>query len=121
MFIAIALKFCWQGSEDTIHRQLRFLFNIEVYWIAKMKRLDKEMADAARKAAEEALAEGDITVMPDEEEFIVFKGERILLKRLKILMVYHSITTVILYFNFLMITKCSLRLPITNHLPSLLS
>lgn len=61
-----------------------------------MKRLDKEMAEAARKAAEEALAEGDITVMPDEEEFIVFKGERILLKRLKILMVYHCITTVIL-------------------------
>lgn len=70
-----------------------------------MKRLDKEMAEAARRAAEEALAEGDITVMPDEEEFIVFKGERILLKRLKTLMVYHSITTVILHFNFMMIRR----------------
>lgn len=61
-----------------------------------MKRLDKEMTEANRRAAEEALAEGDINVMPDEEEFIVFKGERILLKRLKVLMVYHSITMVIL-------------------------
>lgn len=80
-----------------------------------MKRLDKEMAEAARRAAEVALAEGDITVMPEEEEFLVFKGERILLKRLKILMVYHSITTVILYFNSYDDYEVCLVIPITNH------
>lgn len=107
------LSLCLQGSEDIIHRQLRFLLNIEVYWIAKMKRLDKEKSEALRRAAEEALAEGDINVMPDEEEFIVFRGERELLRRMKILMVYHSITTVIvciLYCNVnnIFTVKCAL-------------
>lgn len=81
-----------QGSEDTVHRQLRFLFTCEIDWIAETLRKDEEARLAAIKAAQEAAEEAGLTVIfePVEEP----PKERKMFKRLKILMVYHSIKTV---------------------------
>ncbi|XP_037294646.1 uncharacterized protein LOC115451358 [Manduca sexta] len=75
-----------EGSEDTVHRQLRFLFQLEVNWIKEMKRLDEE---AASRAAAEAEEEGRTPEPPKPIQ------ERKMFKRLKLLMVYHSIQTML--------------------------
>ncbi|CAK1556166.1 unnamed protein product [Leptosia nina] len=69
-----------EGSEDTVHRHLRFLFNREVQWIDWMKKLDEE-------ATEDDEMEG--TKLLEEPTEVV---ERKMFKRLKLLIVYHSIT-----------------------------
>ncbi|XP_026762853.2 uncharacterized protein LOC113521513 [Galleria mellonella] len=81
-----------EGSEDTVHRHLRFLFKSETDWIEEMRRLDDEAAQAAIAAAEEAAAEG-LTVMMEDEPHQ--RSERQMFRRLKILTVYHSIQTLI--------------------------
>ncbi|KAL0872048.1 hypothetical protein ABMA27_004483 [Loxostege sticticalis] len=77
-----------EGSEDTVHRQLRFLLKKEPEWIAYMAKLDEEAAIAWAKEAEEAIAEG--LPIPEEPKPT---PDRKMFKRLKMLMVYHSITT----------------------------
>lgn len=81
-----------QGSEDTVHRQLRFLFRREIEWIAETIKRDEEEQVAAIKAAEEAAEEAGIPHVP--EPVVEICRDRKMLKRLKILMVYHSIKTV---------------------------
>ncbi|KAJ0178379.1 hypothetical protein K1T71_006202 [Dendrolimus kikuchii] len=78
-----------EGSEDTVHRQLRFLMQREIDWIAEMKKLDQEAAIAAAKAAEEAAAEGRTVILKED---IGSKPDWKMFKRLKMMMVYHSIT-----------------------------
>ncbi|XP_049874404.1 uncharacterized protein LOC126372621 isoform X2 [Pectinophora gossypiella] len=75
-----------EGSEDSVFRQLRFLYNIEKHWIEKMNKVDEEEEAAAAAAA---AAEG-LTILKDEEQ--APKEERVMFRRLKLLMVYHSIT-----------------------------
>ncbi|KAJ2944280.1 hypothetical protein O0L34_g18266 [Tuta absoluta] len=88
-----------EGSEDTIHRQIRFLFNIAVHYLEKMKRQDEEEAAAAKLAAEQAAAESNpfgLLMIKDSEEEPPEpeeKPERIAFRKMKMLMVYHSITT----------------------------
>ncbi|XP_053606451.1 uncharacterized protein LOC128672938 [Plodia interpunctella] len=82
-----------EGSEDTVHRQLRFLFQAELDWIVETDRLEEEAAAAAAAAAEEEALELGIPYVPlplvDPSE----KPERKMFKRLKMLMIYHSIQT----------------------------
>jgi ADP-dependent phosphofructokinase/glucokinase len=85
------LNFCIQGSEDTIHRQLRFLLKKEDEWIQYMLKKDEEEALEAIRAAEAAAAEGLTVILQEQPEE---KPERKMFKRLKMLMVYHSISTV---------------------------
>ncbi|XP_059054094.1 uncharacterized protein LOC131848302 [Achroia grisella] len=79
-----------EGSEDTVYRQLRFLFKFESDWIEEMNRLDDEAAQAAVAAAEEAAAEGITVILEDDSHQ---RPERKIFRRLKMLMVYHSIKT----------------------------
>ncbi|KAJ8716205.1 hypothetical protein PYW08_013490 [Mythimna loreyi] len=70
-----------EGSEDTIHRHIRFLLRREQEWIAEMNKLDQE-------ATEEGV--GLTVLMADNTEP---KPERKMFKRLKFVMSYHSIRT----------------------------
>ncbi|CAH0729634.1 unnamed protein product, partial [Brenthis ino] len=71
-----------EGSEDTVHRHLRFLFDRENKWIEEKLEEDKAMAE-----------EEDLTVILGEEA--VAKPETRMFKRLKMLILYHSIQTLI--------------------------
>ncbi|XP_072947240.1 testis-expressed protein 47-like [Epargyreus clarus] len=62
-----------EGSEDTVHRHLRFLFHREEEWVKMMKKHDT----------------------PETEEDPQHKSDRKMLKRLKLLIVYHSIKTLL--------------------------
>lgn len=66
-----------------MHRQLRFLLKREESYIAKLKKLEKE---------EEAM-EAEVLSFPDDVP-AKEKPEHVMFRRLKVLMVYHSITTV---------------------------
>ncbi|XP_063382071.1 uncharacterized protein LOC134668554 [Cydia fagiglandana] len=79
-----------EGSEDTVHRLLRFLFKTEVDWIEAMERKDADELEALRQAARQAQADGDPFVWPEEPEE---KPDRCLFRKLKLLIVYHSIKT----------------------------
>ncbi|KPJ14285.1 hypothetical protein RR48_05263 [Papilio machaon] len=69
-----------EGSEDTVHRQIRFLFNLE----AQMCK-EKAKNEAAEAAAQEKIEEGNIEGNA-EKECKIFR-------RLKTIMVYHSMQT----------------------------
>ncbi|XP_028036304.1 testis-expressed protein 47-like isoform X2 [Bombyx mandarina] len=62
-----------EGSEDTLHRHLRFLFKLEIDWIERMKKS----------------TETDRAVLLENKD----KSEPKIFRRLKMLMVYHSIST----------------------------
>ncbi|CAH4028771.1 unnamed protein product [Pieris brassicae] len=70
------------GSEDTVHRHLRFLFNREVKWIEYMKKQDEEAANTDDEDIE------GIKLLEESSEPV----DRKMFKRLKMLTVYHSIT-----------------------------
>ncbi|CAH2091272.1 unnamed protein product [Euphydryas editha] len=72
-----------EGSEDTVHRHLRFLFEREAKWIKENSQKDVRVEDEK---------EG-LTVILGEEK--AAKGEINMFKRLKMLTVYHSIQTLI--------------------------
>ncbi|XP_060802436.1 uncharacterized protein LOC106134906 [Amyelois transitella] len=82
-----------EGSEDTVHRQLRFLFKEELDWIEEMDRLEEEEAAAAAEAAEAEAIELGIPYVPPPAVDPAEKPERKMFKRLKLLIVYHSIKT----------------------------
>ncbi|XP_013140108.1 PREDICTED: uncharacterized protein C7orf62 homolog [Papilio polytes] len=65
-----------EGSEDTVHRQIRFLFNLETQMSEQ-----KALIEAAEAAAQEKTVEGNA-----EKEYKIFR-------RLKMIMVYHSMQT----------------------------
>ncbi|KAL4715867.1 hypothetical protein ACJJTC_014599 [Scirpophaga incertulas] len=69
-----------EGSEDTVHRQLRFLLKNEENWIQDMKG-EEEGADKVQN--------GLLKHEPEK------KSDRKIFKRLKMLMVYHSIATML--------------------------
>ncbi|CAF4909153.1 unnamed protein product [Pieris macdunnoughi] len=71
-----------EGSEDTVHRHLRFLFNSEVKWIEYMKKQDEEAANIDDEEME------GIKLLEEPSEPV----DRKMFKRLKMLIVYHSIT-----------------------------
>ncbi|KAM3966451.1 uncharacterized protein ACR2FA_012758 [Aphomia sociella] len=81
-----------EGSEDTVHRQLRFLFQRERDWIQEMQKLDDVVALATIAATEEAATE-ELTVIIEEEP--PERPERLMFRQLKMLMVYHSISSLI--------------------------
>ncbi|XP_075979112.1 testis-expressed protein 47-like [Anticarsia gemmatalis] len=68
-----------EGSEDTIYRHLRFLFQREERWIEKMKRQDEEIV-------EEDV--GLTVIMAEETEK---HPDRKMFRRLKLTMIYHCI------------------------------
>ncbi|XP_038206255.1 testis-expressed protein 47-like [Zerene cesonia] len=70
-----------EGSEDTVYRHLRFLFQRELSWIEYMKKQDEEAANTDDE-------EEGIKLLEEPEETI----ERRMFKRLKMLVTYHSIT-----------------------------
>ncbi|PZC84290.1 uncharacterized protein LOC110370233 [Helicoverpa armigera] len=71
-----------EGSEDTIHRHLRFLFKREAKWIADMEKLDQEANGEG--------TEGLTILMSEDTEP---KPERKMFRRLKSVMTYHSVRT----------------------------
>ncbi|CAH2981237.1 unnamed protein product [Chilo suppressalis] len=83
-----------EGSEDTVHRQLRFLLKKEEEWIENMRKIDEDATQEVLRVAEEAAAEGLTAILEPEAEP---KPERKMFKRLKMLMIYHSITTLLFH------------------------
>ncbi|CAH0694227.1 unnamed protein product [Spodoptera exigua] len=77
-----------EGSEDTIHRHLRFLFRREANWKANMSNLDQTVNFDNDN-------EGLNVLMKEDTE--TEEPERIMFKRLKTVMTYHSVRT--LQFN----------------------
>lgn len=75
--------FIFQGSEDTIHRQLRFLFKREQTYIEELKQKEEPT---------EGLAGVDEEVKQPEIKMF---------KRMKLLMMYSSITIVSNFTNLL--------------------
>ncbi|KAF9415629.1 hypothetical protein HW555_006774 [Spodoptera exigua] len=76
------------GSEDTIHRHLRFLFRREANWKANMSNLDQTVNFDNDN-------EGLNILMKEDTE--TEEPERIMFRRLKTVMTYHSVRT--LQFN----------------------
>ncbi|KAH9637126.1 hypothetical protein HF086_016148 [Spodoptera exigua] len=76
------------GSEDTIHRHLRFLFRREANWKANMSNLDQTVNFDNDN-------EGLNVLMKEDTE--TEEPERIMFRRLKTVMTYHSVRT--LQFN----------------------
>ncbi|XP_022830173.1 testis-expressed protein 47-like [Spodoptera litura] len=74
-----------EGSEDTIHRHLRFLFRREANWKAKKSNLDQPLNI-------ESETEG-LNVLMAENTQTEDEPERIMFRRLKVVMIYHSIRT----------------------------
>ncbi|XP_050351901.1 uncharacterized protein LOC126774418 [Nymphalis io] len=73
-----------EGSEDTVHRHLRFLFERELKWIHQNTQ-DDDVSSALEDAKE------GLTVILGEEK--AAKHEINMFKRLKLLTVYHCIQT----------------------------
>lgn len=98
-----------EGSEDTIHRQIRFLFKAEKDYIANELKKREEIHT-------EGLAE---VVAEDKNEVTMFR-------RIKVLMVYHSITTR-LFSNWqavpirppALVTKLDIYSPMAQHIEQL--
>nr|XP_034831187.1 uncharacterized protein LOC117988177 isoform X2 [Maniola hyperantus] len=72
------------GSEDTVHRHLRFLFEGERKWIEEKFKEEEKSCETSEGIAE----------ILDEEH--TDKPEKKIFKRAKLLMVYHSIQTFML-------------------------
>ncbi|XP_068618700.1 testis-expressed protein 47-like [Battus philenor] len=76
-----------EGSEDTVHRQLRFLLNLESQWL-------KQMEEETNKLRETTIDDSTGEPLPITlEHQDNSKVENKILKRLKMLLVYHSIQT----------------------------
>ncbi|XP_041987248.1 uncharacterized protein LOC121739010 isoform X2 [Aricia agestis] len=102
------------GSEDTIHRHLRFLFSHEVKWIEKNKEKVEHAAYIQRLATPENSSQAQ-----EETDWNMFR-------RLKLLMVYHSIKT--LFFKDwyavmadppTLISKLEVNGPLSEHMEQL--
>ncbi|XP_023940343.1 uncharacterized protein LOC112047445 [Bicyclus anynana] len=71
-----------EGSEDTVYRHLRFLFERERKWIEEKLKEDES----------DEVVEG-VAIMLDEE--LKEKSEKKIFKRVKMLTIYHSIQTLL--------------------------
>ncbi|CAK1586299.1 unnamed protein product [Parnassius mnemosyne] len=110
-----------EGSEDTVHRQLRFLLNLEVQWLKEMEEQDKE-EEKDERSTDGQTGEA-LSIMLDSQ---TAKPEKKIFKRLKALMVYHSIQTrmfngwrALIARPLSLIDKLDVYGPITEHMEHL--
>ncbi|XP_050672128.1 uncharacterized protein LOC126970324 [Leptidea sinapis] len=77
-----------EGSEDTVHRHLRFMLQREIDWIEYKKRQDELRRKELLEAMETEEHESGVPPTIEDVPIVDWK----MFKRLKLLMTYHSIS-----------------------------